>query len=106
MLKACPMDMNGLNTQAYLNIIPLVSYDFLIGMDWLDQHHVVLDYYNKAFTCLDEEGNLRAVQGMLRVVTIREVSTLQLKKIYRKGCQVFALHMEKEPKDKVPSVED
>jgi hypothetical protein len=68
----------------------LGSYDCLIGMDWLDQHHVVLDYYNKAFTCLDEEGNLRAVQGIPRVVTIREVSTLQLKKSYRKGCQVFA----------------
>jgi hypothetical protein len=64
-----------------LNIIPLGSYDFLIGMDWLDQHHVVLDCHNKAFTCLDEEGNLRTVQGIPRVVTIREVSSLQLKKI-------------------------
>jgi hypothetical protein len=29
-----------------------------------------------------------------------------LKKSYRKGCHVFAMHMEEEPKDKVPSVED
>jgi hypothetical protein len=41
---------------------------------------------------LDEEGNLRTVQGIPRVVTIREVSALQLKKSYRKGCQVFAAH--------------
>jgi hypothetical protein len=41
------MDMNGLSTRENLNIIPLGSYDFLIGMDWLDQHHVVLDCYNK-----------------------------------------------------------
>jgi hypothetical protein len=33
MVKACPMDMNGLRTKAYLNIIPLGSYEFLIGMD-------------------------------------------------------------------------
>jgi hypothetical protein len=84
MVKACPMEMNGLCTKFDLNIIPLGSYDFLIGMDWLDQHHVVLDCYNKAFTCLDEEGNLRIVQGIPRVVTIREVSTLQLKKILGK----------------------
>jgi hypothetical protein len=103
-VKACPMEMNGLCNFFYLNIIPLGSYDCLIGMDWLDQHHVVLDYYNKAFTCLDEEGNLRAVQGMLRVVTIREVSTLQLKKSYRKGCQVFATCMEEAPKDKVSNI--
>jgi hypothetical protein len=58
MVKACPMDMNGLRRKEYLNIIPLGCYDFLIGMDWLDQHHVVLDYYNITFTFLDEEGNL------------------------------------------------
>ena len=71
MVKTCPMDMNGLSTKVDLNIIPLGSYDFLIGMDWLDQHHNVLECYNKTFTCLDDEGNLRAVQGIPRVVTIR-----------------------------------
>jgi hypothetical protein len=76
MVKACPMDMNGLSTKSYLNIIPLCSYDFLISMDWLDMNYVVLHCYIKAFTCWDEKGNLRKIQGILRVVTIREVSTL------------------------------
>jgi hypothetical protein len=31
---------------------------------------------------------------------------LQLKKCYRKGCQIFAAHMEETPKDKVPNLED
>jgi hypothetical protein len=75
-------------------------------MDWLDQHHVNLDGYNKEFTCLDEEGNLLIFQGIPRVVTIREVSTFQLNKSYRKGCQVFVVHMEDTPKDKVSNVED
>jgi hypothetical protein len=59
MVKECPMEMNGLPTKVDFNIIPLGSYDFLIGMEWLDQHHFILDYYNKEFTCLDEVGNLR-----------------------------------------------
>ena len=59
MVKEFHMDMNGLSTRAYLNIIPLGSYDCLIGMDWLDKHHAILEFYNKAFNCLDEEGNLR-----------------------------------------------
>jgi hypothetical protein len=46
-VKACLMDMNGMSIKQYLNIIPMGSYDFLIGMNWLDMHHVVLDYYNK-----------------------------------------------------------
>jgi hypothetical protein len=31
---------------------------------------------------------------------------MQLKKCYRKGCQIFAAHMEEAPKDKVPNIED
>jgi hypothetical protein len=106
MVKSCLMDMNGLNTKAYLNILPLGSYDYLIGMDWLDQHHALVDYHNKAFTCLDEEGKLRKVQGIPKAVTIKEISALQLKKCYRKGCQIFAAHIEETPKDKVSNLED
>jgi hypothetical protein len=54
LVKSCPVDMNGLSTKADLNIMSLGSYDCLIGMDWLDQHHAILDCWNKEFTCLDE----------------------------------------------------
>jgi hypothetical protein len=64
LVKSCPMDMNRLSTKAELNVLPLGSYDYLIGMDWLDQHHAILDCHNKAFTCLDEEGNKKTVQGI------------------------------------------
>jgi hypothetical protein len=105
-VKSCPMGMNELSTKAYMNILPLSSYDFLIGMDCLDQHHAILDYHNKAFTCLDEEGNHRAVQGIPRAVAIKEISTMQMKKCYRKGYQLFSSHMEEAYKDKVPILED
>jgi hypothetical protein len=49
---------------------------------------------------------LKSGQGIPRVVMIREVSTLQLNKNFRKCCQVFAEHMEEEPNVKVPSIED
>jgi hypothetical protein len=66
LVKSCPLGMNGLSTKSDLNILPLGSYYFLIGMDWLDQHHAILDCHNKAFTFLDEEGNRRAFQGIPR----------------------------------------
>jgi hypothetical protein len=50
MVKSCLMDMNGLKTKTDLNILPLGSYDCLIGMDWLDQHHTLLDSHKKTFT--------------------------------------------------------
>ena len=76
LVKSCPVDMNGLSTRVELNIMPLGSYDCLIGMDWLDQHHAILYCHNKEFTCLDEEGNPRKVQGIPTEVTIREISTM------------------------------
>jgi hypothetical protein len=104
MVKSCPMEMNGMCTKVYLNIIPFGSCDCLISMDWFDEHHVVLDCYNKAFYFPNEQGNLRSVQGITRSLTIIETPASHLKKSYRKGCQVFTAHMEEASKDKVPSV--
>ena len=96
LVKSCLVDMNGLSTKDELNVFPLGSYDCLIGMDWLDQHHALLDFHNKRFTCLDEEGNQVIIQGIPRVVVVREISAMQLKKCYRKGCQLFAARVEEE----------
>jgi hypothetical protein len=63
--QGCPINLNGVNTNVDLNIIPLGSYDILIGMDWMDKHHFVLDFHNKTFTCLDEEGKQSTMHGVI-----------------------------------------
>jgi hypothetical protein len=70
LVKSCLVDMNELSTKEDLNILPLGSYDCIIGMDWLEQIHDVLDYHKKAFTFLNEEGKPRTVQGIPREVTV------------------------------------
>jgi hypothetical protein len=97
--KNCVVNMNGVRTKTNLNIIPLGSYDFLIGMDWIEKHHDVLYCYNKAFTCIDEEGNSRTVQGIPRPIYVNEIYALQLIISFRKGCQTYAAHMEDPTKD-------
>jgi hypothetical protein len=106
LINDCPLNMNGVNTEVDVNIIPLGSYEFLIGMDWIEKHCVASYCYNKSLTCLDEEGNSRTMQGTPRSIYVREISTLQLKIIFRKGCQIYASHMEEIMKDKDPSLED
>jgi hypothetical protein len=98
--------MNGISTKVYVHIILLGSYDCIIGKDWLEKHHVVLDCYNKTITCLDEEGKHDKIQGIPRVVVVREASTIKLKKSFKKGCHIFATHMEETSKDKVEIIED
>ena len=66
-----PLVMDGLVTYADLNVLPLGSYDILIGMDWLEVHRVKLDYYNKTFECMDEAGNQRVVRGIPKVIFVK-----------------------------------
>jgi hypothetical protein len=72
-IKDFPINMNGVNTNPNMNIIPLESYDILIGMDWLEKHHIVLDFHNNTFTCLDEEGKQSTVKGMSRTISISKI---------------------------------
>jgi hypothetical protein len=39
-------------------------------------YHVVLDYYNKTITCLDEEWQQGKIQGIPRVVVVRDISAM------------------------------
>ena len=50
--------MNQFETFVKINVLNLGSYDMLIGMDWLEQHRVVLNCFNKTFTCVNNEGEI------------------------------------------------
>ena len=93
MVEKYPLVMNGLNTCVDLNVLPLGSYDVLIRMDWLEAHRVKLDCYNKNLKCMDEEGNLVVVKGIPKVISVRQVSAMQLKKFCRKGFQLYVAHI-------------
>ena len=67
-----------------VNILPLGSYDMLIGMDWIEEHKVLINYFDKTFTCIGNNGNNIKVKGIPRKVTIREISSLQMKRSIRK----------------------
>ena len=98
--------MNGLVTCVDLNVLPLRFYDVLIGMDWLEAHKVNLDCYNKTFECMDEEGNPRVVRGIPKVISLRQVSTMQLKKLCRKGFQLYASHILEATENETLRLED
>ena len=87
--------MNGLKTHADLNILPLGSYDLLVGMDWLERHRVILYCYDKTFSCLDDQGNTIVVKGISKKVAVREILSLKMKRSICKGCKFFcSLHNE------------
>ena len=98
-----PLEMNGLVTYADLNVMPLGSYDILIGMDWLEAHWINLDCYNKTFECMDEEGHPIVVIGIPKVVSIRHISGMPLKNLCRKGCRFYVSHVLDAMENETPS---
>jgi hypothetical protein len=71
----------------------------------LDKNDVVLDCHNKTFTYIDEEGKQITLKGISRPISIREILSLQLKICFRKGCQLYATHVEETKKTKGTSLE-
>ena len=79
-VKECTVVMDHFETVVKINVLPLGSYDLLIGIDWLEQHRVILNCYDKTLTCLNSDGKLVSVKGIPRKTTIRQISALQLKR--------------------------
>ena len=85
-VKDCIVNMDQFETSMKINVLPSGSYDMLIGMDWLAQHRVILNFFDTTFTCVNNDGEIVNVRGIHRKIAIRQVSTLQLKRAVLKGC--------------------
>ena len=75
----CEIQLQDHKTKIDLNILPLGSYDMIIGMDWLEKNKVVLNCYEKTFTYIAEDQVLRTVRGLPKPVSVRQISAMQLK---------------------------
>jgi hypothetical protein len=89
--------LDGQKIRTNLNILPLGSYDMIIGMDWLEQHKAVLDCYTKVLSYKDNLGTARTTQGIPKPVSVRQVLAMQLKKCIRKGSQVYGVESQNGP---------
>ena len=83
--------MDRFETSVKINLLPLGSYGMLIGMDWLEQPRVVFNYFDKTFTCVNNDGETINVKGIPRKIAIRQIYSLQLKRVVRKGCKSFVV---------------
>ena len=63
-------------------------------MEWLEQHHAMLDFLHKSILCTDSQGNQVNIQGIPKKVSVRKISSLQENKCIRKGCKLFAVNIQ------------
>ena len=63
-------------------------------MDWLEKKKALMNCWDKTLHCVDEEGKPFILKGKQKPISVRQISALQLKRIARKGHQVYAVHVE------------
>jgi hypothetical protein len=56
--------LDGQTIRTDLNILPLGSYDMIIGMDWLERHKAILNCYTKMLSYKDDSDTTRTAQGI------------------------------------------
>eukprot|EP00253_Pinus_taeda_P033962 PITA_33962 len=78
---------------ADLNVLPLGSYDILIGMDWLEKHWSLVDCKTKVIYYRDQQGNRKEMQRIKQPMQVRPITANQLIKCIWKGCQVYAIQV-------------
>ena len=75
-------------------------------MDWLEQHHAMIDCLHKSILCTDSQGNQVKVQGIPKKFSVRQISALQAKKCVRKGWKLFAINIQDVYSNREQHIED
>ena len=90
-VTGCVLKLVEFFMRVNLYIMILGSYDVVIGMDWLESHEAILNCKTKRLSLIDDEGQRRVIVGRNQGVSLRFVSSLQLRKSMRKGCKLYAI---------------
>jgi hypothetical protein len=105
-IPACQFILGGLPTQATLNILPLGYYEFFIGMNWLASYKTKLECYHKTLEYVNEEGRNTTLQGIQKPISVRKISSPQMKKYCRKGCSIYSIQVLESVEDDIPNLKD
>ena len=76
-----------------MNILPLGSYDVLLGMDWLENHFTLVDCKENFIYYRMHDGTRKEIQGIRKPLQLHPITTSQMNKCIRKGCQLYVIQV-------------
>ena len=80
-------------TRLKVYVTALGTYDLIIGMDWLEAHRSMVDCFTKSVLCVDDEGRPVEIHGVWRKMSLHFISTMQVKRCMRQGCQLYVVEV-------------
>lgn len=88
-LENFPIEIARQQARENLNVLPLGSYDIPIGMHFLEVHWTLVNCTEKTLKFLTQVGSRQEIQEIKRPINIKPITTLDLGKCIRKGCQMY-----------------
>ena len=79
LVSGCVLDLGAFTTTVDLRILPLGSYDIVLGMDWLATHQANIDCWRKSVQCVDDAGGQVELVGVHKSVSLQLISANLLK---------------------------
>ena len=87
----CALEISEQQLTVDLNILPLGSYDVLLGIDWLEKHWTLVDCKEKIIYYRMQDGTRMEIQGIKKPLQMPPIISSQMGKCMRKGCHLYAI---------------
>ena len=87
--RNCPIVIQTKEFLADLITLPFREFDLILGMDWLSKHRAINDCGQKTVVLKCSDQTEVIVQGIGSSVMSNVISTMQTRRIMRKGCETF-----------------
>ncbi|GKB90210.1 putative reverse transcriptase domain-containing protein, partial [Tanacetum coccineum] len=99
-LIGCTLNLLNCSFPIDLMVIELVSFDIIIGMDWLSRYDVAILCGEKKIR-IPLEGKTLVIEGNKNNSRLKIVSCIKTQKYIKKGCELFLAQVtEQESKEK------
>jgi hypothetical protein len=102
----CPVSICGRVLPANLVVLPIFSYDVILGMDWLTRHSTVIDCARKQVTLTPwGEGKVKYVGSQEKSLP-STILVVQARKLIIRGDQAFLAFVVAPTKQAKKNIED
>ncbi|XP_042455224.1 uncharacterized protein LOC122039864 [Zingiber officinale] len=104
-VKGSPLDFNGQTIMVDLQVLEMVEFDIILGMDWLAMNHATVDCRARVVTFRPP-----GLPSWSFIGTggdgISVISAMQARRLLSQGCQGYLLSMVKADTDALPRLSD
>ena len=87
--RNCPIVIQTREFLADLITLPFREFDLILGMDWLSKHRAIVDCGQKIVVLRCSDQTEVIIQGIGSSVMSHVISTMQARRIMKKGCETF-----------------